>query len=210
MQRFVSLSGRAAPLIKANIDTDVIIPAKRLVGYRRDELGAFAFEAWRFLSDGADNPDFVLNKPRYRGASILVTGGNFGCGSSRESAVWALAGIGIRCIMAPSFGDIFRNNAYQNGVLPIVLPEAEIAAIGADLEAAVEPTATVDLVRQAITLSSGRVVSFAIDDERREALLEGRDEIAMTLAREADVAAFQAHDRAARPWIYDTTPADSG
>ena len=210
MQKFVSVAGTAAPLIKANIDTDVIIPAKRLVGYRREELGAFAFEAWRFLADGADNPDFVLNKPRYRGAPILVTGSNFGCGSSRKSAVWALAGIGTRCIVAPSFGDIFYNNAFQNGVLLIVLPQAEIDAIGADLEAAVEPGVTVDLGRRTIALPSGRVVPFVIDDERRQALLEGRDEIGMTLTREAEIAAYQTRDRAARPWIYRTTPADPG
>lgn len=204
MQKFISVTGKAAPLIKANIDTDVIIPAKRLVGYQRDELGAFAFEAWRFLDGGADNPDFVLNTPRYHGAPILVTGGNFGCGSSRESAVWALAGIGVRCLIAPSFGDIFYNNTFQNGVLAITLPQADIDAIGADLEAAAAPVATVDLTQQTIALPSGRIVPFAIDAERREALLEGRDEIGMTLAREAEIAAFQAHDRATRPWIYET------
>ena len=206
MQKFISVTGKAAPLIKANIDTDVIIPAKRLVGYQRDELGAFAFEAWRFLESGVDNPDFVLNMSRYRGAPILVTGGNFGCGSSRESAVWALAGIGVRCIIAPSFGDIFYNNTFQNGMLAITLPQADIDAIGADLEAAEVPVATVDLTQQTIALPSGRVMSFAIDAERREALLEGRDEIGMTLAREAEIAAFQAQDRAARPWIYETAP----
>lgn len=202
MQKFVSVTGKAAPLIKANIDTDMIIPAKRLVGYQRDELGPFAFEAWRYGADGADNPDFVLNTPRYRGASILVTGANFGCGSSRESAVWALAGFGIRCVIAPSFGDIFFNNTFQNGMLPIVLPQGEIDAIGADLEAAADPFATVDLRQQTIVLPSGRVLAFAVDPERREALLDGRDEIGMTLAREPEIAAYQSRDRAARPWIY--------
>lgn len=206
MQKFTSVTGTAAPLIKSNIDTDVIIPAKRLVGYQRDELGAFAFEAWRFLDGGGDNPDFVLNSPRYRGAPILVTGSNFGCGSSRESAVWALAGIGIRCIIAPSFGDIFYNNTFQNGVLAITLPQADVDAIGAELEAAATPETTVDLRQQSITLPSGRVMPFAIDAERREALLEGRDEIGMTLARESEIATFQTLDRAVRPWIYATSP----
>jgi len=206
MQKFISVSGNAAPLIKSNIDTDVIIPAKRLVGYQRDELGAFAFEAWRFLESGVDNPDFVLNRARYRGAPILVTGANFGCGSSRESAVWALAGIGIRCIIAPSFGDIFYNNTFQNGVLAITLPQTEIDAIGAELEAATEPVTTVDLTQQTIVLPSGRIMPFVIDAERREALLEGRDEIGMTLTRGDEIAAFQIQDRAARPWIYATLP----
>lgn len=206
MQKFISVTGKTAPLIKANIDTDVIIPAKRLVGYQRDELGAFAFEAWRFCDGGDENHGFVLNTPRYRGAPILVTGANFGCGSSRESAVWALAGIGIRCIIAPSFGDIFYNNTFQNGMLAITLPQSDIDAIGADLEGAADPVATVDLTRQTIALPSGRVMPFAIDAERREALLEGRDEIGMTLAREPEIAAFQAQDRAVRPWIYETAP----
>ncbi len=206
MQKFISVTGKAAPLIKSNIDTDVIIPAKRLVGYRRDELGAFAFEAWRFFDGGGDNPDFVLNTARYRGAPILVTGSNFGCGSSRESAVWALAGIGIRCIIAPSFGDIFYNNTFQNGMLAITLPQADIDAIAAELEAAATPVTTVDLVQQTITLPSGRVMPFTIDAERREALLEGRDEIGMTLARESVIATFQTQDRAVRPWIYATSP----
>lgn len=209
MQKFTSVTGKAAPLIKANIDTDVIIPAKRLVGYQRDELGAFAFEAWRFLPDGTDNPDFVLNTPRFHGAPILVTGDNFGCGSSRESAVWALAGIGVRCIIAPGFGDIFYNNTFQNGVLPIVLPQAVIDAIGAELMASNDASATVDLEKQTITLSSGRVIPFVIDSERREALLEGRDEIGMTLARDAEIAAYQERDRADRPWIYQTAPASN-
>lgn len=207
MEKFISVTGRAAPLVKANIDTDMIIPAKRLVGYQRDELGQFAFEAWRYRADGSDHPDFVLNTPRYRGASILVTGPNFGCGSSRESAVWALAGIGIRCVIAPSFGDIFFNNTFQNGMLPIALPQAEIDAIGAELDSAAEPSVTVDLRQQTIALPSGRIVKFTVDTERREALLEGRDEIGMTLAREAEIAAYQSRDAAARPWIYQTEPA---
>ncbi|MBM3526818.1 MAG: 3-isopropylmalate dehydratase small subunit [Alphaproteobacteria bacterium] len=206
MQKFTRVTGIAAPLMKANIDTDVIIPAKRLVGHRRDELGAFAFEAHRYQPDRTDNPEFVLNRPRYRGAKILVAGENFGCGSSRESAVWALAGFGFRCVIAPSFGDIFTNNAFQNGMLLIRLPSEQAERLAAALESCVDPTMTVDLERRVVTEPSGTEMPFEIDAELRQALLEGRDEIGMTLAREAEILAFQERDRAARPWIYRPRP----
>lgn len=206
MQKFTRVTGTAMPLMKANIDTDVIIPAKRLVGHKREELGAFAFEAHRYRPDRSDNPDFILNQPRYRNAEILVTGENFGCGSSRESAVWALAGYGFRCVIAPSFGDIFTNNAYQNGMLLIRLPNDEVERLAADVENAVLPVMTVDLEKQLITAPSGAQTLFEIGAERRQALLEGHDEIAMTLTRDAEIRAFHERDRAARPWIYQTGP----
>ncbi len=206
MQKFTQVSGTAAPMMKANIDTDVIIPAKRLVGHKREELAAFAFEAHRYRPDGSDNPDFILNKHRYRGASILITGENFGCGSSRESAVWAMAGCGIRCVIAPGFGDIFYNNAFQNGMLLIRLPKEQVERLAAELESGAAPSMTVDLQNQMITAPSGAETRFEIDAERRQALLEGRDEIAMTLVRDTDIRAFQERDRAARPWIYETSP----
>ena len=206
MQKFIAVSGTAAPMMKANIDTDVIIPAKRLVGHKREELAAFAFEAHRYQADGSDNPDFVLNKPRYRDAHILITGENFGCGSSRESAVWAMAGFGFRCVIAPSFGDIFYNNAFQNGMLLIRLPKEQVERLAAELESGATPSMTVDLQKQVITAPSGAETPFEIDAERRQALLEGRDEIGMTLARDTDIRAFQERDRAARPWIYRTKP----
>jgi 3-isopropylmalate/(R)-2-methylmalate dehydratase small subunit len=209
MQKFTQVTGTAAPMMKANIDTDVIIPAKRLVGHRREELAAFAFEAHRYRVDGSDNPDFILNKPRFRNANILVTGENFGCGSSRESAVWAMAGFGFRCVIAPSFGDIFYNNAFQNGMLLIRLPKEQVERLAVDLEKAA-PSMTVDLERQVITAPSGAETRFGIDPERRQALLEGRDEIGMTLARDTDILAFQERDRAARPWIYDTAVENAG
>ena len=136
MQKFIRVSGTAVPMMKDNIDTDVIIPAKRLVGHKREELGAFAFEAYRYRPDGSDNPDFILNQPRYRDAKIMVAGENFGCGSSRKSAVWALAGFGFRCVIAPTFGDIFTNNAFQNGMLLIRLPKAQVERLAAEIEAA--------------------------------------------------------------------------
>lgn len=206
MQKFTSVTGVAAPLMKANIDTDVIIPVKRLIGYQPHELGAFLLEALRFLPDGSENPDFVLNQPRYREAKILVTAENFGCGSSRESAVWALASFGFQCIIGPGFGDIFTNNAFQNGLLLIRLPAKEADGIAAELAGEPSPVMTVDLQNCALTTPSGRRIAFEIDDERRQALLEGRDEIGMTLMRDAEIGAFQERDRAARPWIYDTTP----
>jgi 3-isopropylmalate/(R)-2-methylmalate dehydratase small subunit len=206
MQKFTPLSGTAAPMMKANIDTDIIIPAKRLVGHEREELAAFAFEAHRYRRDGSDNPDFVLNKPRYRNANILITGENFGCGSSRESAVWAMAGFGFRCVIAPSFGDIFYNNAFQNGMLLIRLPKEHVGRLAVELESGAAPSMTVDLQKQVITGPSGAETCFEIDAERRQSLLEGRDEIGMTLARDADIRAFQERDRATRPWIYETSP----
>ena len=206
MQKFIRITGTAVPMMKANIDTDVIIPAKRLVGHRRDELGAFAFEAHRYRPDRTDNPDFILNQPRYRDAKILVTGENFGCGSSRESAVWALAGFGFRCVIAPSFGDIVINNAFQNGMLLIRLPKGQVERLAAEVENHAAPSMTVDLQGQVITAPSGGETPFEIDAERRQALLEGRDEIGMTLARDADILSFQEHDRLARPWVYRTRP----
>jgi len=208
MQKFTQVTGTAAPLMKANIDTDVIIPVKRLIGYQRHELGAFALEAYRFRPDGSENPDFVLNQPRYRDAKILLTGENFGCGSSRESAVWALSSFGFRCIIAPGFGDIFTNNAFQNGVLLIVLPKAQVERIAGEVEGGQSPVMTVDLEAKTITMPRGERMPFEIDGERRQALLEGGDEISMTLTRDADIRAFQERDRAARPWIYQTTPHD--
>ncbi len=204
MEKFTRVTGIAAPLMKANIDTDVIIPAKRLVGHQRGELGAFAFEAYRYRPDRTDNPDFVLNLARYRGAKILITGEHFGCGSSRESAVWALAGFGFRCVIAPSFGDIFTNNAFQNGMLLIRLPKEQVDRLAAEIESGSTPAMTVDLQSRTVTAPSGAETPFEIDAERRQALLEGRDEIGMTLARDADILAFQERDRAARPWIYQT------
>ena len=206
MQKFIRVTGTAVPMMKDNIDTDVIIPAKRLVGHKREELGAFAFEAYRYRPDGSGNPDFILNQPRYRDAKIMVAGANFGCGSSRESAVWALAGFGFRCVIAPTFGDIFTNNAFQNGMLLIWLPKAQVERLAAEIEACAAPSMTVDLQGKVIVAPSGAKMPFEVDAERRQALLEGRDEIGMTLVRDVEILGFQERDRAARPWVYWTTP----
>ena len=188
--------------MRPNIDTDVIIPIDDCVSVPRAEQGRCAFRAWRYLADGNDNPDFVLNRAPFREAVILLAGINFGCGSSREPAVWALMGLGFRAIIAPSFGDIFYNNCFQNGVLPIMLPEETVRAIADEVEAAPEAPMTVDLENSVITNARGLRIPFGIDTARRTALLEGLDEVGMTLKRDATIAAWQDRDRVRRPWIY--------
>jgi 3-isopropylmalate dehydrogenase len=202
MGKFTRVSGAAAPLMRINIDTEVVIPINRLITHKRGELGPYCFEAWRYAPDGSENSEFVLNQPRYREAKILVAGDNFGCGSSREHAVWSLVDFGFRCIIAPSFGDIFYWNCFQNGVLPIRLPEDQVKQLAAEIEAAEQPLVMVDLETQAITTPSGRKVTFTTDPERRDALLEGLDEIGMTLKLDAQIRAHQCWDRESRPWIY--------
>jgi len=204
MQKFTTVSGPAAPLLAANVDTDVIIPIQRLVGSGRTGLGPHAFERLRYREDGSENPDFVLNRPQYRGSPILLAGANFGCGSSREGAVWALMGMGFRAVLAPSFGDIFFNNCFQNGLLPVVLPERAIRRIAAETEAAQGAGhTTVDLLRQVVVTPAGEEIPFAVDPRKREALLEGFDDIALTLRLRDRIAAWQAADRAARAWAWE-------
>lgn len=203
MQQCTIVTGPAAPLLRANIDTDVIIRVERLVGTTRESMGAHAFEIWRLRPDGTEDPDFVLNRKEFRAAPILLAGPNFGCGSSREGAVWALAGMGVRAVIAPSFSDIFRNNALQNGLLPVVLDEAAVRAIAAQMEAAPgNARVTVDLEREVVVAPDGGSYPFAIDPARREALLAGLDDIGMTLRAGAAIAAWQRADRTARPWAW--------
>ena len=202
MEKFTRVTGAAAPLMRINIDTEVVIPINRLIGHKRGELGRFCFEPWRYTGDGTENPEFVLNQARYRAAKILVAGDNFGCGSSREHAVWSLADFGFRCIIAPSFGDIFYWNCFQNGVLPIRLPEEQVKEIAAEIETAEKPFVTVDLEAQTITTPSGLNIAFAADPERRDALLEGIDEIGMTLKLDTQIRAHRRQDRESRPWLY--------
>jgi len=206
MQRFTTLTGVAAPLLRDNIDTDVIIRIERLTGTTRASMGAVAFEAWRLLPDGSENPDFALNRPEFRGAPILVAGANFGCGSSREGAVWALMGMGLRCVIAESFGDIFFNNCFQNGLLPVRLPADAIRHL-ADQCTGGNAQVTVDLERQVVTFPHGEQVTFAIEPMRRTAMLEGLDEIGLTLKHAGAIADYQAADRAAHPWIWQVTDA---
>jgi len=196
------VSGCAVPFMSENVDTDVIVRIERLSDFERDELAPYAFEALRFDADGNLDPDCLFNQDTWRGAPILLAGQNFGCGSSREGAVWALQCLGLRCVIAPSFGGIFTNNCYQNGVLPVVLPQLQVeqlATIARD-----EPGApiTVDLERCVVVPPNGQPMPFQIDAIRRDALLAGQDELGMTLQREAEITAFQARDRAARPWVY--------
>jgi len=196
MEKFQTLTAVAAPFPKENVDTDFIIRIERCTGTPRDQVGQYAFEMARFLPDGSDNPGFVLNQPKHRGAKILVCGAFFGTGSSREMAVWAIAGMGIRCLIAPSFGQIFFSNCFQNGILPIVLPAATVAELMK--EASTGAQFTVDLEKQTI---NGKV-RFDIAPRAKKMLLEGLDEVGLTLAMEPKIAAFQAADRKKRPWIY--------
>lgn len=203
VERLAVVEGIAAPLPLANVDTDVIIRIERLAKMPRAELGRFAFEALRYRADGSEEPGFVLNRAPFRDTRILVAGENFGCGSSREMAVWAIAGLGIRVVIAPSFGEIFFANCFQNGVLPVTLSAETVARIARRLEA--DPAAarmSVDLERCEIRTGWGETIPFAVEALRRRMLLEGADEVTLTLAREAEIAAFQACDRERRPWIY--------
>ncbi len=201
MEKFTRLTGPAAPLMRPNINTDVVIPMHRLIGTKRGEFGPYAFEPWRY-TDGKENPEFPLNQPRYRQSKILVTAENFGCGSSREHAVWSLMDLGLKCVIAPSFGDIFYNNCFQNGMLPIRLPAQAVAQIAAELAAAPSPDMTVDLEAQTVTTPEGATIPFEIEPDRRAGLIAGLDEIGMTLTLEAAIRAHQREDRQARPWIY--------
>ena len=203
MEAFTVLEGVAAPLLRPNINTDIVIRIERLRDLDRDKLGSYAFESWRYRRDGTEDPVFILNKPAYRDARILLAGDNFACGSSREAAVWALQSFGIRCVIAPSFGPIFFNNCFQNGVLPVVLPADVVADLAAEVEATQgNGKITIDLVRRLVISPSGKEARFAIDTMLREGMLKGLDQIEQTRALEPQIAAFQARDRALHPWLY--------
>jgi 3-isopropylmalate/(R)-2-methylmalate dehydratase small subunit len=201
---FTTLTAIAAPIMRSNIDTDVIIRIDRLVGNSvRGTLGKWAFGALRYLPDGSENPEFILNREPYRQAEILVTGPNFGCGSSREGAVWSLQERGIRAIIGSGFGDIFFANCFQNGILPIVVDQEIVDGLAAEVENTQGAgRISVDLEAQTITSPSGKPHSFEIDPRRRAGLLEGLDEVLLTLRRDDEIRAFQASDRAARPWVH--------
>lgn len=201
---FSQLTAVAAPILRSNIDTDVIIRIERLVGNSvRGTLGKWAFGSLRYLADGSENPEFILNREPYRQAEVLVTGPNFGCGSSREGAVWSLQELGIRALIGSSFGDIFFANCFQNGILPIVVDKAIVDGLAAEIEATQGAGRIgIDLREQTITSPLGKQHRFEIDPRRRGGLLEGLDEVASTLRRDHEILAFQAADRAARPWIH--------
>jgi 3-isopropylmalate/(R)-2-methylmalate dehydratase small subunit len=206
MRSFTSLKAIAAPILRENIDTDIIIRIERLVGNSiRGTLAKWCFGALRYLPDGSEDPAFILNREPYREASIIIAGRNFGCGSSREGAVWSLQEMGIACVIAPSYGDIFFNNCFQNGVLPVVLDQEAVESLAAEVEGSQGAgKVEIDLVGGAVIAPSGKRYPFQIEERRREALLQGLDEIGVTLRQADDIAAFEARDRARRPWIYLT------
>jgi len=201
MEKFTSLTGVAAPLPMMNVDTDMIIPKQFLKTIKRTGLGANLFDEMRFATDGSPIESFVLNKPAYAQAKILVTGENFGCGSSREHAPWALADFGIRCIVAPSFADIFYNNCFKNGILPIVLPQAEVDKLMDDAERGANAILTVDLESQTISGPDGGSIGFEIDPFRKHCLLNGLDDIGLTMEKADAIARFETKRAEAQPWL---------
>jgi 3-isopropylmalate/(R)-2-methylmalate dehydratase small subunit len=202
MQPFTTLTGIAAPLPMINVDTDMIIPARHLKTIKRTGLGTALFEAMRYDAEGRERPDFVLNREPYRRARILIAGDNFGCGSSREHAPWALQDFGIRCVIAPSFADIFHNNCYKNGILPIVLPQEEIDLLLKEAETAPDPTFTVDLQAQEIRRPTGNApIPFNVDPANRDKLLQGLDEIGETLRKASAIDGFETRRRQEFPWL---------
>ncbi|MAJ65068.1 MAG: 3-isopropylmalate dehydratase small subunit [Alphaproteobacteria bacterium] len=201
MQKFTQLTGIAAPLPLINIDTDMIIPKQFLKTIKRTGLGQHLFDEMRFTQDKQEIPDFVLNKAPYRDAEILVAGDNFGCGSSREHAPWALLDFGIRCVIAPSFADIFHNNCFKNGILPIVLPQETIDELMEDAQGDNSCRMTIDLENQQIIRANGEMISFPVDPFRRDCLLKGLDDIGLTLEHEGEITNYEAKLTAERPWL---------
>jgi 3-isopropylmalate/(R)-2-methylmalate dehydratase small subunit len=201
MDPFVILIGTAAPLPLANVDTDKIIPARFLKTIRRSGLGVHLFDTLRYLPDGRENPDFVLNQPAFRRAEILIAHENFGCGSSREHAPWALLDFGIRCVIAPDFADIFHNNSFKNGILPIRLPRAVCDLLIEDARLGGNARLTVDLPRQVVVRPNGETVPFDIDPFRKHLLLNGLDDIGQTLQHEAAIDGFEARRGRDQPWL---------
>src|ERR1700760_3256765 len=199
MEPFKKLDGIAAPLNMINVDTDMIIPKQYLKTIQRTGLGKALFDEMRFNADGSEKPDFVLNKPAYRKAQILVAGDNFGCGSSREHAPWALLDFGIRCVISTSFADIFYNNCFKNGILPIKVSPEDLEKLFDDAERGANATLSVDLEAQEIKGPDGGTLAFEIDPARRHVLLEGLDDIAATMKEGAEIAAFESKMADARP-----------
>lgn len=201
MQKFTTLSGVAAPLPMINVDTDMIIPKQFLKTIKRTGLGSSLFFEMRYDDSGAEISDFVLNQQAYRDAVILIAGENFGCGSSREHAPWALLDFGIRCVIAPSFADIFYNNCFKNGILPIALGQEQVDELAGDAAQGANATFNVDLESQTLTRPDGQIVSFEIDPFRKHCLFEGLDDIALTLQKAGAIAEFEAKAGTARPWL---------
>ncbi len=201
MDKFTTLDGIAAPLPQINVDTDMIIPKQYLKTIQRTGLGVALFSEMRYHDDGSEKPDFVLNKPAYREAEILVSGDNFGCGSSREHAPWALLDFGIRCVIAPSFADIFYNNCFKNGILPIALPQEQVDKLMDDAERGANARMTVDLEAQTIRGPDGGIIAFEIDPFKKHCLLNGLDDIGLTMEKEQSISDFEAKRRDVTPWL---------
>ena len=213
MQKFTLLKGLVAPMDRANVDTDAIIPKQFLKSIRKTGFGPNLFDAWRYLDPGEPgqdpasrkpNPDFVLNQPRYQGASVLLARKNFGCGSSREHAPWAIDQYGFRCVIAPSFADIFFNNCFKNGLLPIVLPEAVVAQLFDEVLAFPGYQLTIDLERQVVVRPQGEEIPFEVQAFRKYCLLGGLDDIGLTLRHADKIKAFEAERLASKPWLAHT------
>ncbi len=201
MDKFTTLTGVAAPLDMINVDTDRIIPKQFLKSIKRTGFGANLFDELRFEPDGTEIPDFVLNKAPYRESKIMIGGENFGCGSSREHAPWAFLDFGIRCIIAPSFADIFRNNCFKNGILPIELPADQVAVLMKEAGLGANATFTIDLENQEIIRPGGEKTPFDVDPFLKHCLLEGLDEISLTLQKTAAIDSFEERQRAEQPWL---------
>jgi 3-isopropylmalate/(R)-2-methylmalate dehydratase small subunit len=201
MDKFTTLTGVAAPMPLVNIDTDMIIPKQFLKTIQRSGLGKNLFDEMRYTQDGVEIADFVLNQPAYRNAQILVAGDNFGCGSSREHAPWALLDFGIRCVISTSFADIFFNNCFKNGILPIVLPAEQVAILMEDARKGANARMTVDLESQTVTTSDGQSFSFEVDPFRKHCLLNGLDDIGLTLEKSVAIDSFEARMATQRPWV---------
>ena len=202
MQKFTKLTGVAAPMDAINVDTDQIIPKLHLRTIKRTGLGKVLFDELRFNPDGTEKPGFILNREPYRRAEVLVAGDNFGCGSSREHAPWALLDFGIRCIVSTSFADIFYNNCFKNGILPVTVSADELQALMADASDRENPVLTVDLEAREITRPNGATVRFEIDEFRRECLLDGLDDIGLTMQKVEMIDAFEKAQRERQPWLY--------
>jgi 3-isopropylmalate/(R)-2-methylmalate dehydratase small subunit len=201
MDPFTTLTGVAAPMPQINVDTDMIIPKQFLKTIQRSGLGKNLFDEMRYDETGAEIPGFVLNRPAYRDAQILVAGDNFGCGSSREHAPWALLDFGIRCVIAPSFADIFFNNCFKNGILPIALPQDEVDLLMKDAENGANARLTIDLEAQTITRPDGSTISFEVDSFKKHCLLNGLDDIGLTMEKAAAIDAFEKSAATQRPWV---------
>ncbi|MFN4170913.1 MAG: 3-isopropylmalate dehydratase small subunit [Pseudorhodobacter sp.] len=201
MDKFTTLTGIAAPMPLVNIDTDMIIPKQFLKTIQRSGLGKNLFDEMRFTQDGAEIPGFVLNQPAYRSAEIIIAGDNFGCGSSREHAPWALLDFGIRCVVSTSFADIFYNNCFKNGILPIVMPQEVVEVLMADARKGANARMTVDLEAQTVTTSDGQSFGFEVDPFRKHCLMNGLDDIGLTLEKAASIDSYESRAATLRPWI---------